>query len=253
MVVIFKETCSALTSLACLPPISVPIRPRLSYACDLIFFHAQLGGCGQERLLSAITSHLFQHLICQRTRREKENERGGGRQKREQGSLRTHDARLTYCHHDNRHHFTGATLRMPVWAEVTELKVGISLLWVLRRSNPRLTPCQASCFFSIPSTVRLKGAPLLLSATCGGTAETCTSYVEKQVLPVWLSSNNSIEWKQCRKTEKDIHIQWDPFIICVTLKLARMYNSLGSEAMPVTEMIIQDIKLKCTTHFKTGS
>lgn len=35
------------------------------------------------------------------------------------GSQRMCNARLTHCHHDNRHHFTGAALRMPVWAEVT--------------------------------------------------------------------------------------------------------------------------------------
>lgn len=34
-------------------------------------------------------------------------------------SPRMCNARLTHCHHDNRHHFTGAALRMPVWAEVT--------------------------------------------------------------------------------------------------------------------------------------
>lgn len=44
---------------------------------------------------------------------------GGASRGRQQGSQRMCNARLTYCHHDNRHHFTGAALRMPVWAEVT--------------------------------------------------------------------------------------------------------------------------------------
>ncbi len=48
-----------------------------------------------------------------------EGGRGGVSRGRQQGSQRMCNARLTYCHHDNRHHFTGAALRMPVWAEVT--------------------------------------------------------------------------------------------------------------------------------------
>lgn len=77
-----------------------------------------------------------------------------GKERRERGSQRTCDARLTYCHHDNRHHFTGAALRMPVWAEVTELKVGISLLWVPQRTDP-LLQCSPHLlfFFFLPDSL----------------------------------------------------------------------------------------------------
>lgn len=36
---------------------------------------------------------------------------GRSKRGRQRGSQRTCNARLTYCHHDNRHHFTGAALR----------------------------------------------------------------------------------------------------------------------------------------------
>lgn len=50
--------------------------------------------------------------------REGRSERG-----RQRWSQRTCDARLTYCHHDNRHHFTGAALRKDAcvgWSDIVE-------------------------------------------------------------------------------------------------------------------------------------
>lgn len=86
------------------------------------------GRCCEGLAFRAITPHLFQRLISRRAKEEGENE-PVGRQEAEEGeeraeggnggSQRMCNARLTHCHHDNRHHFTGAALRMPVWAEVT--------------------------------------------------------------------------------------------------------------------------------------
>lgn len=50
--------------------------------------------------------------------REGRSERG-----RQRWSQRTCNARLTYCHHDNRHHFTGAALRKDAcvgWSDIVE-------------------------------------------------------------------------------------------------------------------------------------
>lgn len=193
MVVIFKETHSAPEPFyTCLTPVPTPPAQASSSHSEISFSprHARLRGrCEERSLLQSLHICFGDWFAGEWGRGGREWGEWVGKERWEQGSQRTCDARLTYCHHDNRHHFTGAALRMPVWAEVTELKVGFSLLWVPQRTDPLLqcSPHLLFYFCLIPSTALLKGALLLLTATCGDHWVICTSCVQKWVLPIWLS------------------------------------------------------------------
>lgn len=82
------------------------------------------GGLLQGSSASAITSHWLQKTT-----------RWHAIPSQRSTSTGTRNAGLAYSRHDNRHHFTGAALRTPVWAEVTELRAGISLTRVPRHSR----------------------------------------------------------------------------------------------------------------------
>lgn len=121
MVVIFEETHSV--SHHAEPSAPHPPHPQTAISSSLVHnckaAVRSLRFCNHFTFVSAID-----FLACEGKERMSEwvgskGGRGGASGGRQQGSQRMCNARLTYCHHDNRHHFTGAALRMPVWVEVT--------------------------------------------------------------------------------------------------------------------------------------